>query len=115
MMIVTNVGASWQKVADAAAPGIGARLLFKACPAESGASGSPRSAPRLHVALRRLYARSGSPRQDRNHAGQPSQVRTLHRIRPSGQYDWSKSVAHAGIDQCRGRSAGEESACETEE
>src|SRR6266568_5310830 len=33
----------------------------------------------------------------------------------AGQYDWSQSMAHAGIDQCRGRSAGEESACETEE
>src|SRR6202158_6645199 len=33
----------------------------------------------------------------------------------AGQYDWSQSMAHARIDQCRGRSAGEESACETEE
>src|SRR5438876_6041685 len=38
------------------------RLLFKAYPAESGASESPRSAPRLHAAPRCLYARSGSPR-----------------------------------------------------
>jgi MarR family 2-MHQ and catechol resistance regulon transcriptional repressor len=30
----------------------------------------------------------------------------------AGQYNRSKSVAHAGIDQCRRRSAGEESACE---
>src|SRR6267142_1355470 len=33
----------------------------------------------------------------------------------AGKYDWSQSMAHAGIDQCRGRSAGEDSACETEE
>jgi hypothetical protein len=33
----------------------------------------------------------------------------------AGQYDWCQTMAHAGIDQCRSRSAGEESACETEE
>src|SRR5258705_1724570 len=33
----------------------------------------------------------------------------------AGQYDWSQSMAHAGSDQCRGRSAGEDGAGETEE
>src|SRR6266446_2214875 len=33
----------------------------------------------------------------------------------AGQYDWSQSMAHAGIDQCRGRSAREDGAGETEE
>src|SRR5258708_33631197 len=28
------------------------------------------------------------------------------------EYDWSESMAHAGVDQYRGRSTGEESACE---
>jgi hypothetical protein len=74
-----------REVPYAAASGVGARLLFKACPAVSGASGWPISAPRLHAAPRCLYARSGSPRQGRNHAGQLSQVRTLHRIRPQIQ------------------------------
>src|SRR5258708_30367723 len=34
---------------------------------------------------------------------------------PAGQHHWSQSVAHAGIDQCRGGSLGEESACETQD
>src|SRR5260370_12709404 len=33
----------------------------------------------------------------------------------AGQYDWSESMAYAGIDQCGGRSAGGGSACETGE
>ena len=33
----------------------------------------------------------------------------------AGQYHWPQSMAHAGIDQCRGRSAGKESACEARE
>src|SRR5712664_4029865 len=33
----------------------------------------------------------------------------------AGQHDWSQGMAYAGIDQCGGRSAGEGSACETEE
>src|ERR1700688_2257572 len=55
---------------------------------------------------------------------EPDRPRRLRFSRPrsvapqgtvAGQYDWSQGMAHAGIDQCRGRSAGEESARETEE
>ena len=62
--------------------GIGLLLLFRVCPAESDAFESPKSEPRPHAVLPCLYVRSGSPRQGRNHAAQPSQGRTLHRIGP---------------------------------